>query len=177
MKRSKNVTAWLLILAGLFLLLNHFNIIGSNRSLIAILITLFLSAVYINKCIRDEQRAGLFGSVFFSLFTFILLGMEFKLIPIDDRLGGGLLLINLGIANLVVFIFRGHHASNLIWAFVLWLVGLPFIIGFLEAAPLWLIEDYYVTYWPIVLIFAGLVILIDRMLRRRKTKPKESFHQ
>jgi len=151
--------------------------IGSNRSFIAIIISLFLSAVYINKTIRDPQHSGLFGSVFFSIVTLILLGMEVKLIPIDDRLGGGLLLLNMGLSNLVVFMFRGHQASNLIWAFVLSLVGLPFIIGFFEAAPLWLIEDYYITYWPIILIFAGLVILIDRMVRRKKNKPKDSFHQ
>lgn len=176
MKRS-NVTAWLLILAGLFLLLNYFDLIGTNRSYIAIALTLFLSVVFINKTINNEQLTGLFGAVFFSFFTLILLGMEFKLIPIDDRLGGGLLLINLGLANLVVFTFSGHRASNLIWAFVLILLGLPFIIGFFGAAPFWQIEDYYTTFWPVVLIFAGLVLLIDRILRTKKIKPKDSFHQ
>lgn len=176
MKRS-NVTAWLLILAGLFLLLNHFDLIGSNRSFFAIIFSLFLSIIYINKTIGDARRNGLFGAVFFSSFTLILLGMEFKFIPIDDRLGAGLVLLSLALSNIISFFFNGHKVSNLIWAFVLIVVGLPFLIGFFEIAPIWLIEEYYTTYWPIILIFAGVVILIERIMRRRKIKPKNSFHR
>lgn len=176
MKRT-NFTAWLLILAGIFLLLNHFDLVGTNRSFFAIIISIFISVVYINKTIGNTNLNGLFGAVFFSSFTLVLLCMEFKLIPINDLLGAGIVLLILGFSNLISFIFRGHPASNIIWAIIMFVIGIPFLIGFFDIAPLWMVEECYTTYWPIILIFAGLVILIDRMMRRKKIKPNNSFHQ
>ena len=175
MKRS-NLTAWLLILAGGFLLLNYFGLFLFDRAVIAIIISIFFTIVFINRATHSSDKKGMVGAGFFMLLAIILISMQFRLLPINDRLGAGLVLLSLGLSNLIYYLVTRNKISNLIWAFIFIAIGIPFLIGFYDLVPLWIIEDYYVTYWPGLLIFIGLVVLIDSLLRRRKKVSDDSFH-
>jgi len=175
MKRS-NLTAWLLILAGGFLLLNHFGLFLFNRAVIAIIISIFFSIVFINRAIHNSDRKGMVGAGFFTLLAIVLVGMQLGLFPVDDRLGAGLVLLSLGFSNLIYYLVTRNKISNLIWAFIFIAIGIPFLIGYYDLMPLWIIEDYYATYWPGLLIFIGLVVLIDGLLRRRRKVSDDSYH-
>jgi len=175
--RRSNFTAWLLIFAGSFLLLNYFDVLEFNRAMGALLASLFLSAVFIQRALVTNPRRGLIGSTFFILLSLMLIGMQAGFIPVDDRLGGGLLLVSLGLANLVCYFVTRYRVSNLIWGFIFILAGTPFLIGYFEWLPLWMVEDYYTTYWPALLIFIGVVVLIDGIRRKRKQQPENSYHK
>lgn len=173
--RNSNFTAWLLIAVGSFLMLNYFEVLEFNRGLISILISLFLSAVFIQRALTSKPRRGIIGATFFISLSAILIAMQSGILPVDDQLGGGLVLIGLGLANLLCYLFTRRKISNIIWGTIFILIGLPFIIGYFQLMPIWLLEDYYTTYWPTLLIFIGLIVLIDGILRKRRQNPPKTF--
>ena len=177
MRKSK-LTAWLLIFFGVVLFLNHFDLFTFSRLIIAEGLSLLLAVVFINRSIHNPERKGLFGAVFFILFLVILLAMQIRIIPVNDPLGSGLVLLSLSLSNFVCFLFGRKKTSNLIWTFLFFAGGIPFIINYFDLMPIWIVEDYYSTYWPALLILVGIIILADSLLKRKKTKPdtEHTYH-
>ena len=175
MNRS-NITAWLLIIIGGFLLLNYFNLFHFERGTVAIAASFILTLLFFNRTIHNPNRKGLLGTTFFLIMTILLAGMQFGYFPVDDRLGGGIVLVSLGISNLICYVFTRNKISNLVWAFVFIALGSPFIIGYYKLMPLWIVENYYMTYWPGLLIIIGVVVLIDGILRKRIKEPNKTHH-
>lgn len=178
MTRS-NTTAWILIIAGSLLILNYFGLLSMSRANAAILISSFLAIVFIIKASRNKNRKGIFGSTFFSLFCVILISMRLDLVPIDDKLGAGLVIVSLAIANLANFIFSSRKISHLIWAFIYTAIALPLIIAYYKVIPMENIGAFYETYWPAILILIGASVILDSFFRRRRKlseSKNSSFH-
>ncbi len=177
MRKSK-LTAWLLIFFGVVLFLNHFDLFDFSRLTIAEGLSLLLAVVFINRSLHNSDRKGILGAVFFILFLMILLAMQIGIIPVNDRLGSGLVLLSLSLSNLVCFLVGRKKMSNLIWTFLFFVGGLPFIINYFDLMPLWIVEDFYSTYWPALLILIGVIILADSFIKRKKSKPdtEHTYH-
>ena len=176
--RSSKLTAWLLIFFGVVLFLNHFDWIAFSRISIFEGISLLLALVFISRAIHQPQRKGILGAVFFSLFLLILLAMQIGFIPVSDPLGSGLVLLSLSLANLICFLAGRKKMSNLIWTFLFFAGGIPFIIDFFKVMPLWIVEDFYSTYWPAILIIIGVIVLLDSFFKQKKAKSGsgDTFH-
>ncbi len=177
MRKSK-LTAWLLIFFGVVLFLNHFDLFAFSRLTIAEGLSLLLAVVFINRSIHNPDRKGLLGAVFFIFFLLILLAMQIRIIPVNDPLGSGLVLLSLSFSNLVCFIAGRKKMSNLIWTFLFLAGGLPFLINYFDLMPLWIVEDFYSTYWPAILIIVGVIVLADSFFKRKKSKPdtENTYH-
>ncbi len=175
MKRT-NWTAWLLIGAGVVLLLNHFNLLDSNRVTTALFLSAFLIFVFVNRARQNPHRKGIIGAVFFTAFFMILLFMKMGWLPVDDRLGSGLLLVSLGFANLVYFLITKRKFSNFVYAIIFIVIGIPFIIGYYRWMDLWELENLYTVYWPVILIIVGLALLIDGYVKHTAAKRKLNSH-
>jgi len=171
MHRS-NITAWVFILLGLLLLLNQFDILFFNRFNVALLGSILLGALLLNKGLHHPFRKGILGGSFFLLFALILILMKLGYIPINDLLGSGLVLIMLGLANIIYFFSFHQRVANIVFALLFSLLGLPFILGYYETLPGWMLEDYFFTYWPVVLILVGAGILLGGSHRKQQKLAK-----
>lgn len=169
MKRNSGFAAWVLIIIGVLLLLNQLGLFAPNRPNVIMLISFFLGIMLINKGINHPQRHGILGGSFFILLGLTLFLMKKGVFAIDDTLGSGLLLIDLGLANLIFFLFRNDKLSNLAWGLIFLTTGTPFIIVYTNLIPLWVLEDIIRTYWPVVLILFGLGLLGESLRRKRRT--------
>ena len=167
MKKDSPFTAWALIVLGVLLLLNQVGLFEPSRPNIIMMGSLFLGLILLNKGRHHPQRHGILGGSFFVLFALTLFLMKRGLFAVDDTLGSGLLLIDLGLANIIYFISKPEKLSNLTWGLIFAAAGTPFVLIYMKLVPLWLLEDIIVTYWPVLLILFGLGLLGESLRRRR----------
>jgi len=169
MRHNTGFTAWVLIIIGALLLLNQLGLFEPSRPNVIMLVSFFFGVMLINKGLIHPRRNGILGGSFFILLALTLFLMKKGIFAIDDMLGTGLLLIDLGLANIIYFLFRTDKLSNLTWGLIFLTAGTPFVIVYADLVPLWLLEDIISTYWPVILILFGLGLLGESLRRRRKT--------
>ncbi len=169
MKRN-GLAGWILILFGALLLLAQFDWFSLNRFVIALIITLFLSALFLNKGLSHPLKKGILSGSFFLLVSLQLILMRLGVFPINDTVGFGLMAINLGLANFIYFMATRNRIGNIFAGLIFILLGLPPLAGYYQYIPYMDLEYYYSTYWPLLLIIIGLGLLIDGYVKRlRKT--------
>jgi len=157
-----------LIVIGALLLLNQFYLIEFSRPYIFIIGFAILGAVLIRKAFLNPTRKGLLGGSFFLLLAIELLLMDFGYIPVYDALIFPMLLIPLGISNLVYYSFNRTSFTNVTFGIIFTLAGLPFLVFHFGSISYWEISDTISTYWPVLLITAGLGFLIEGMFKKAK---------
>lgn len=167
MKRN-GWAGWILILFGVLLLLAQFDWFSLNRFVIALIITLFLSVLFLNKGLNHPLKKGILSGSFFLLVSLQLILMRFGVFPINDAVGFGLLIINLGLANFIYFIAARQKIGNIFAGLIFILLGAPPLAGYYEYIPNVDLDYYYSTYWPLLLILIGLGLLIDGYIKRSR---------
>jgi len=166
--RRHNVTAILLIVFGVLLIFNQFDLIYFSRLNIFITGSIFLGIVLLNKGFKNPQKKGLLGGSFFISFALILVLMRIGFLPINDQVGTGMIFVLLGLANIIYFLVYPKRTANIIFAILFLLLGLPFLLTYYDVLSVWMVEDYFITYWPALLIIIGLGLLVDGMLKRKQ---------
>ncbi len=157
---------------GVALLLNHFNLLENNRVTSALILSAFLVFVFIKRAQQHALHKGIIGSVFFTSLFIIILFMKMGWLPVDDRLGSGLVLLALGFANLVYYFITKLKITNLVYALVLFVIGIPFVVSYFKWMEAWELESIYTVYWPVLLIIIGLAILADSLFKRAALRRK-----
>jgi len=169
MKRN-GLAGWILILFGALLLLGQFDWFSLNRFVIVLIITLFLSILFLNKGFSHPLKKGVLSGSFFLLASLQLVLMRVGVFPINDAVGFGLLSVDLGLANFIYFMVSKKRIGNIFAGLIFILLGLPPLAGYYQYIPYMDLEYYYATYWPLLLILVGLGLLIDGYVKRsRKT--------
>ncbi len=169
MKRT-NWSGWLFIGLGVALLLNHFNLLESNKVTSALILSAFLIFVFVKRARQHPRHKGIIGAVFFTAFFLIILFMNMGWLPIDDRLGSGLIILALGFANLVYYVITKLKISNLVFAIIFSVIGIPFVVSYFKWMEAWELESIYSVYWPVILILIGLAVLADGLFRHMAAK-------
>ena len=157
-----------LIVIGTLLLLNQFNLLQFSRPYFFIIGFIILGAVLARKAFLTPTRKGLLGGSFFIMLSLALLLMDLGYIPIYDDLIFPMLLIPLGLSNLIYYSFTRASFTNLTFGLIFILAGLPFLFFHFGSLSYWEISDAVSTYWPVLLITAGLGFLIEGMLKKAK---------
>ncbi|MGD9899009.1 MAG: hypothetical protein AB7T22_07765 [Calditrichaceae bacterium] len=165
MKKS-NISAWLLILIGVILLFNQLDYIKFSRGNFLIMACFFLGAVLLNKGFNNSERKGILGGSFFILEGSALLLMHMGYLPTIDSIGWGVFFINIGLANMVYYLFKRTHFSNLATGLIFILIGVPFVAAAYDLIRIWMIADVLSVYWPVILILIGAGLLIEGMVKR-----------
>ncbi len=165
MKKS-NISAWLLILVGVLLLLNQLDYLNFSRGNFLIIACFFLGVVLLNKGFNNSDRKGILGGSFFILEGASLLLMQLGYLPKLDSLGWGLFFMNIGLANIVYYLFKRTHFSNLTTGLIFILLGVPFVAATYDLIRVWMIADVLSVYWPIILIIIGAGLLIEGVVKR-----------
>ncbi len=157
-----------LILIGTLLLLNQFHLIGFSRPYFFIVGFSILGAILTRKAFLTDTRKGLLGGSFFIMLAIALLVMDLGYIPMYDNLIFPMLLFPLGLANLIYYSFTRNNFTNVTFGIIFILAGLPFLIFHFGSISYWEISDTISTYWPVLLITAGLGFLVEGMLKKAK---------
>lgn len=165
MKKS-NISAWLLILIGVVLLFNQLDFIRFSRGNFLIIACFFLGVVLLNKGFNSSERKGILGGSFFILEGSALLLMQMGYLPKLDSVGWGILFINIGLANIIYYLFKQTHFSNLTIGLIFVLLGIPFVAAAYDLIRVWMIADILSVYWPVILILIGAGLLIEGMVKK-----------
>lgn len=158
----------LLIVLGCILLLNQFDLLGVTRPYIFITGSALIGMLMIRKATLNPSRDGLLGGSFFILFALILLFLDWGVFPYYDYLIIGLIFIALGISNIIYYGFTQKTFNNVTFGIVFSVAGTPFIIMYFQSLSWWDVWDVFYTYWPILLITAGVGFLLDGVFKKAK---------
>ena len=172
--RRSNIAAWALIVLGALLLLHQFDIVWMSKANLMIAAFLFLGAILLVRGYDHPQKRGILGGSFFLLLGLMFLFMRLNVLPTEDMLGAGLIFIALGLANLIFFFITRTRVANVNWAIIFLFIGAPFLIVHYNYMPDWELIDYFRTYWPVLLILIGALLLIESFVKRAKTAQSDS---
>jgi hypothetical protein len=165
----RKLAAWALILFGVILLSMQLDIITPSRSTLVILVSAFLGIMLFTKGINHPKHKGILGGSFFVLLSATLLFMKIDIFPSDDQLGVAFILFDLAAANFIYYLFQKEFMSNIISGFVFIAIGLIIIIDYYDVIPMWFAIDLLQTYWPVILIIIGVIILTKASVKNKKT--------
>ncbi|KAA3617481.1 MAG: hypothetical protein D8M58_02055 [Calditrichaeota bacterium] len=159
-----------LIAVGTILLVNQFDLLNFTLPYLLIVGFAILGVLLIRKAFLTPSRKGLLGGSFFILIASLLLMMDLGIMPIpsQDAMIFPMLLIPLGLSNLIYYAFTRSSFSNVTFGVIFILAALPVLFFYYSSIPFWEVSDIVSTYWPVLLITAGLGFLIDGMLKKAK---------
>jgi len=163
-----------LITIGLFLLLNQFNLLHLTRAQWAIIGSTALGIFLLRRAFLSERYKGLLGGVFFSGTAIGLFLMDNALLPISNGTGFGMLLLSLGLANFVYFIFTRLHTSSIVFGVIYSGAGAVMMLSYYQYIDWWNVADMIELYWPALLILFGAALLIDGIRRQKKGQSPRS---
>lgn len=170
---SRVAVAWILIAIGSIILLHQIDIFNLNIANIIALVSLAGGIVLLMRGWKHPKYKGIFGGIFFTLLGISLFLMQYNYFPVTDSFALGIILIDLGIAHLVYFIFTKTKISNLIFGIIFILLGSPLIAYEFYYISLWEIRDIFSTYWPILIILIGVGLLSEGLLKLFRKKDHE----
>lgn len=162
---NRVIVAWVLIALGSIILLHQLDFFSLNTGNIIALISLAGGVILLSRGWKHPEHKGIFGGTFFILLGLSLFLMEFHFFPISDIFALGLIFIDLGIAHLLIFIFKKTKISNLIFGIIFILIGSPLIAYEYYYISRWEIQDIFSTYWPILIILVGVGLLGEGLFR------------
>ncbi len=159
MKRNNSLFGVFLILAGIFLLLERFQIIDGDIFLL-LLGSTFIAAYFLKGRILGLLIPGAFLT-WLGLYT---IAIEQTYYPILADYSGGLLFLALGLAFCTIFIHTFVHNKSVTryWplypalSLIIFALVVEFDFRFIPQIYL----DYLRHYWPAVLIILGVIILL-----------------
>ena len=165
---KRKISAWGLIALGVVLLGIRLELLTLSRSTVVILISAFIGVMLLYKGIRHAKHKGVLGGSFFLLTGFTLLLMKTAVLPQNDQLGAALIIINLAASNFIYYLVHREYVSNIIAGFIFLTAGAVIFIDYYNVLPLWLTVDLVQTYWPLVLIVIGAILLSKATLNNKK---------
>ncbi|MEJ2545549.1 MAG: DUF5668 domain-containing protein [Calditrichaceae bacterium] len=170
---NRVIVAWILIALGSIILLNQIDLFNLNTPNIIALISLAWGSILLLRGWKHSVHKGIFGGTFFILLSMSIFLMQFNYFPINDVFAVGIIFVNLGIAHLVYFAVRRAKVSNLIFAIIFILIGTPLIAYEYYYISFWEVQDIFSTYWPILLILAGVGLLAEGLMKYYKRNNRE----
>jgi len=150
-----------LIVSGVLLLLHQFGLLYLSKVVWIITFSFLIGLSLLFKASNNKNHDGLAGGSFFVLFGVSLVLMNMGFIPIDDRLGFGLLAAIIGFSLIISFLFAKHSVVSLAFGIIALLIATPVLSTYYQLWSAWNMYEVISTYWPILLIALGLGFLLD----------------
>ena len=165
----QRIVGVILLIAGALLLahqLEWFDLSGQN--FIGIL-SLLIGLSFFKKALANPERQGVLGGTFFVLFGLAVLFMNVSTGPFKRALLVGIIFVCLAIANLAYFLATSWKRNiNIFMFFFFGAIGGSVLAVYYNVIDVWQFEDLASTYWPIILIVLGAIILIDSLVQKNK---------
>jgi len=157
-----------LIITGILLLVNQFELIEFTRPNMIIGGSTIIGLVLLRKAFLTPARNGLFGALFFIILAIEFLMLNLGYLPMDDYLIVPIILFPLGMANLVFYLFTRKNFTNITFGLIFLIATSPFLLSHYGYISYWEISNTVSTYWPVLLITAGLGFLIEGIFKKAK---------
>ena len=155
----------ILIFIGVLLLLNETEIIDLEWFDVVFYSFIVIGLLKISNGWSRADKRGILGGTFFLTFGLLMELISNHYLISDDEFVLAIFSLSLALANLVYFAFRHDRWNNLTWAVIFGVVGGLFLIAYIGYYPRWYIYEVLETYWPVVIILFGVIILL-RGLRK-----------
>ncbi len=157
-----------LITVGTLLLLNQFELIEFTRPFFLIIGSAMLGLILTRKAFLNPARNGLLGGSFFILLSGAFLMLNLGYIPYYDYMFFPMVLVPLGLANLIFYLFNRKSFTNVTFGVIFLLASLPVLFYHYGYISFWQISETISTYWPVLLITAGLGFLLEGVWKKAK---------
>ncbi|MBN2008450.1 hypothetical protein JW960_03790 [candidate division KSB1 bacterium] len=156
----------ILILIGAYLLLNQLDVINIYWSDVYPVVILVIGLSLVILSIRKQNHGAIFWGTIFTLIGVMFGLRNFGIMPYYymDELWPAFLLI-IGFAFVMLFVVNPRDWGVLIPGGILLFLGMIFLFRNLE---LYWARDILVTYWPLVLILIGGLIIWDSFQKKSK---------
>jgi hypothetical protein len=164
---KRKISAWALIIFGFIILSMQLNIISPSQLTTVIFISFFIGVLLFYKGLNHVRNKGIIGGSFFLMLAFTLSLLKLKIIPSDNQLIISLIIFDHAAANFIYCLFQRDHLSNIIFGFISLFIGSILLIDYYEVIPMWLIVDLLQTYWPVILITIGILILTKSAIAKK----------
>lgn len=170
---SQRATGIALLIAGFLLLAFQLDWLSFEGPRFWGFISLLIGLAMIRKATTNPERRGALGGTFFVLFSIFLFIVDTSVRPLPRPLIVGTIFSCLAIANLVYFLVtRWKRNLNLFMFFFFGAIGTSILMVYYQIIDVWQFEEIASTYWPVILIILGAIILIDSLVQKQKL-PKE----
>ena len=117
-----------LIVIGTLLLLNQFDLLYLSRPYLFIIAFTVIGLILMRKALISPTRKGMLGGSFFLMMAVIVLLLDIGYIPFYDEVIVASILIALGTANLVYYLFSRKSFTNVTFGLIFIAAGMPFLI-------------------------------------------------
>jgi hypothetical protein len=169
--------AIILISIGVLLLLHQTDLLDFSRADLISYGFVLLGIILLINSFNREDKKGLLGGVFFTVFGTTMILMREYALPRDDEFGFAAFFIALALGNLVVLAFKKDKTNNIIWGCVFGALGGILLWAYYGYYPSWYIYEQFETYWPVILIILGSAMIIKAYARKRETDKVEILSQ
>ncbi len=168
---NQRMTGILLLIAGFLLLAFQLDWFDFRGPTFVAFISLLIGVSMLKKATSHPERKGTLGGTFFVLFAIFLFLTDISTLvrPIPRPLLIGSIFSCLAIANLVYFLVTHWQRNlNLFMFFFFGAIGGSILMVYYQIIDVWQFEEIASTYWPVLLIILGAIILIDSMVQKQK---------
>jgi len=158
----------ILIVTGILLLLNQWDIYEFSRPHTIILIFVFLGVIFGRKAYLSPTRSGIAAASFFGLMAVAIFLMDINVLPISNESGFAAITISLAVGQFAYFVFNPKHVTSLVFGILFALVSVPFIMMQVEIFDAWHFVRSAEVFWPLVLILLGAGLFLEGLLKKAK---------
>ncbi len=172
--KNQRIIGGILILTGALILAHQLNWFDLSSHHIIGILSILIGLSFYRKASFNPERKGALGGTFFLIFGLALLFLNVPRGIYARALLVGLIFVSLAVANLVYFVVSNWKKNlNLFMFFFFMAIGIPILLVYYQVWDVWQFREIAETYWPIILIILGLIILFDSLWQKRKNFPEE----
>lgn len=173
--QRRMVVGWVLIIIGVLILLHQLNVFSINRAASFALASIFLGLVLFFRGLYHPLHKGILSGSFFLFLGLAIGAMRLQLLYPNDSIALAAILISLGLAHLVYFVFVKTKSSNLIFGLVMIACGAGLFLYAYDFLSYWDLKSIIHQYWPVLIILTGLSILIDGLIKKWMVKKQKKI--
>lgn len=172
--RKQYMPAIILIAIGALLLLYQMDLFYFSKSDFISYGMIIIGIIFLVNSFNRTDRKGIFGGVFFTVFGGSMLLMREYVFPRDDEIGFAAFFVALALANFAYLPFKKEKSTNFVWGIIFGVIGGLLLWTYFGYYPSWYMYDMIETYWPLVLILIGSVMIYKAYARKRESAQVET---
>jgi len=170
--RNTKIAGIALITIGLLIVVHNLGIDIFSWSFIRSIGFLVIGLLLLIKGFEKTARRNLYVGSWFSIIgTYFLLG-EFHFYSLSPGLSLTIFTLTFGFSFCILFFFKNKDWGYLLYGNLLLLIGILFLLEYLQLLPPFYFEDTVDLYWPLILIVVGFIVILRGFLNRNLDKAK-----
>ncbi|RKY83508.1 hypothetical protein DRQ09_09960 [candidate division KSB1 bacterium] len=173
-RRNRTIIPGLiLIIIGILLLIHKFEVIYFDWEIyFPLIIALIGLLLWVNAIIKREKKGVFIGTIFLIIGGFFYLRNS-EIIPyfyMEEI--WPIFIISIGVGFFAIFIFEPKRWGVLFTGALISLIGIYFLLERMFYIRRAILEEIF-SYWPVILIVIGAIILVNNLLKKPQNNQKD----